>query len=285
MHSTNQPLVHKWQEVVQHLDVDSRWQQAEKFLPHSEQVGSITHQQLCQILDRAWDESSDKNKNQSDLSNFLHEYYQHPVWLINAAFCESDPQTINDRLAAVRLISHVQPRKILDFGGGIGTVSRLCATVLPEAEVIDLVDITEFRHTIKCYLSDFSNIRILEKPDPLYDAIVSTEVLEHLLDPIQAVVEINRLLKLGGAFAGSWSFGPLIKCHLPHNFHLRRLMPWIIRSLGFGFYGFERRGSTVYGFVKHSEVTPAMLKQARFIELIARLPIPFEGLLLLIRGL
>ncbi len=279
-------LVYSWQQVVERLSVDSQWKQARKYLSQHKITHNPTLQQIWRILDLAWNELSETTPNKSDTSKFLHEYYQHPVWLINAAFCESDQATINDRLAAVRLIAHVQPRKILDFGGGIGTVSRLCATTLPqEAELIDLVDITEFRHTIKQYLSDFPNIRILEKPDSPYDAVISTEVLEHLIDPIGAVVEINRLLRVGGAFAASWSFAPVIKCHLPQNFHLRRLMPWIIRSLGFGFYGFERRGSTVYGFVKHSEVTPAMLKQARFLELISRLPIPSDRLLLLMRGL
>lgn len=284
MYLIDRSVVYQWQEVIQNLSVDSRWQQAKKFLSHSEQVDGITHQQLCQILDRAWNELSG-HKKQTDISNFLHEYYQHPVWLINAAFCESDRQTIEDRLAAVRLIAHARPRKILDFGGGIGTVSRLCATVLPQVETIDLVDITEFRHTIASYLADFPKIRVLEEPDAPYDAIVSTEVLEHLEDPVGAVIDINGLLKVGGAFAASWSFVPTIECHLPHNFHLHGLMPWIIRSLGFGFYGFERRGTTVYSFIKQADITPKMLRQARFLEQISKLPLPFERLLLLMRGL
>ena len=280
-----QSPVYSWKEVVQRLSEDSRWPQAAKYLSQSEQFSGLTLSRVWQILDQAWKELLEKSQNKADLSKFLHEYYQHPVWLINAAFSESDEATINDRLAAVRLISHVQPRKILDFGGGIGTVSRLCAMNLPETEIIDLIDITEFRHTIKQYLSEFPNIRILEKADPLYDAVISTEVLEHLMDPIAAVVEINRLLRMGGAFAASWSFAPCAKCHLPQNFHLQKLMLWIIRSLGFGFYGFERRGSTVYGFVKHSEVTPEMLKRARFLGFCSRLPVPLERLLLLMRGL
>ncbi|MHC5673732.1 class I SAM-dependent methyltransferase [Nostoc sp.] len=204
---------------------------------------------------------------------------------MNAAFSESDESTISDRLAAVRLISHVQPSKILDFGGGIGTVSRLCSINLPQAEKIDLVDITEFRHIIQQHLADFKNIRILEKPEPLYDAVISTEVLEHLIDPIETMIEINTLLRIGGAFAASWSFAPCMQCHLPQNFHLRSLMFWIIRSLGFGFYGFERRGNTVYGFVKTSDVTPQMRRNARLIEFCARLPIPVDRLLLMLRGL
>jgi len=280
-----QPLVYNWEEVRQRLSVDKGWEQAKQYLSPSEQEQGITIKNLWEILDKGWDEILEKNAVKSELPKILHEYYQHPVWLINAAFSESDAATINDRLAAVRLISHVNPRKILDFGGGIGTVSRLCSIQISRAEGIDLVDITEFRHTIKQYLANFPNIRVLEKPDPPYDAVISTEVLEHLLAPVEAVVEINRLLKIGGAFAASWSFYPCIKCHLPQNFHLRRLMFWIIRSLGFGFYGFERRGTTVYSFVKHSDVTPAMLKKARWLDLCSRVPMPLDRLLLLMRGL
>ncbi|MFM6306684.1 MAG: hypothetical protein ACKPGB_00100, partial [Dolichospermum sp.] len=69
------------------------------------------------------------------------------------------------------------------------------------------------------------------------------------------------------------------------NFHLRRLMFWIIRSLGFGFYGFERRGSTVYSFVKTSDITPQMIKNARLLQVFSRLPVPLERLILMLRGL
>lgn len=281
----NQSLVYSWQDVIKRLESNSQWSEAAKYLSESEYVNGIDLKRLWQLLDQTWDDLSENHQNPSNLSKFLYNYYQHPVWLINAAFSESDRETICDRLAAVRLITHVQPRKILDFGGGIGTVARLCCLNLSQAEIIDVVDITEFRHTVTQYLSDFPKIRILEKPEPTYDAVICTEVLEHLIDPISTAVEINKLLRIGGSFAASWSFFPCIKCHLPQNFHLRRLMPWIIRSLGFGFYGFERRGTMVYSFVKHSEITPRMLKKARLFELMSRLPIPLDRLLLLMRGL
>lgn len=282
----NQPLVYSWQEIVSRLSVAPRWQEAAKYLTPSEKMNGLKLQGIWSILDEGWQEVEDKIKTSKyELSELLYEYYQHPVWLINAAFSESDESTISDRLAAVRLISHVQPSKILDFGGGIGTVSRLCSINLPQAEQIDLVDITEFRDIIQQHLVNFKNIRILEKPEPLYDAVISTEVLEHLIDPIEAIIEINHLLRIGGAFAASWSFAPCIQCHLPQNFHLRSLMFWIIRSLGFGFYGFERRGSTVYSFVKTSDVTPQMRRNASLIEFCARLPISVDRLLLMLRGL
>jgi 2-polyprenyl-3-methyl-5-hydroxy-6-metoxy-1,4-benzoquinol methylase len=286
----NQSLVYSWQEVTSRLSLDAGLEQAKKYITPTEYLHGLTIQRLWAVLDEAWDELQENNQKQQsnlDLPEFLHNYYQHPVWLINAVFSESDPATIQDRLAAVRLISHIQPHKILDFGGGIGTVARLCAHEIPEAESIDLVDITEFRHTIRQYLAQYPVVRVLEKPEPLYDAIVCTEVLEHLIDPITAIVEINRMLRVGGAFATSYSFEPVIKCHLPQNFHLRRLMFWIIRSLGFGFYGFERRGSTVYGFVKQSEITADKLKLARSLELLSKLPLPLplDRFFLGLRGL
>ena len=151
--------------------------------------------------------------------------------------------------------------------------------------MFDLVDITDFHQVVQSYLSPFSNIQVLSVPQPPYDAVISTEVLEHVPDPIQTVIEINQLLRIGGGFSGSWSFAPCIKCHLPQNFHLKRLMPWIIRSLGFGFYGFERRSSGVYGYIKQAEVTPKMIRQARRLEQLSRLPLPIDRVLLLLRGL
>ena len=195
----DQPLVYSWQEAVSRLSIDNRWQQTIKYLTASEQINGLK-------LQRIWQEVEEKIKNQTtkyELTELLHEYYQHPVWLINAAFSESDEATISDRLAAVRLISHVQPRKILDFGGGIGTVSRLCSITMPQAEEIDLVDITEFRQVIKQYLADFKNIQVIEKPNSPYDAVVCTEVLEHLTDPVEAIIQINQLLRIGGAFSAS----------------------------------------------------------------------------------
>ncbi|MCB0170539.1 MAG: class I SAM-dependent methyltransferase [Anaerolineae bacterium] len=281
----NKTVVYSWQEVTQRLSIDNRWEEAKKYLSSTERRHGITLQQLWRLTDQAWDELNGANTNNRGVERFLSEFYQHPVWLINAAFCESDPSTINDRLAAIRLIRHVAPSKVLDFGGGFGTVSRLCAETIPDVNTIDLVDISETRHVVQQYLSEYPKIRVLEKPAPLYDAVVSTEVLEHVIDPIETVIEINNLLRKGGAFSASWSFVPVVKCHLPHNYHLQTIMLWIIRSLGFGFYGFERRGSTVYGFVKHSDITPRMVKKARLLEKIAKFPLPIDRVLFLLQGL
>lgn len=275
-----------WSEVCEKLDkIDPRWKTAISYLTPEESLNGFNINRLWGILDQAWNEMVSKSELNAYTNEFLYQYYQHPVWLINAAFSESDVSTIEDRLAAVRLINHVSPKKILDFGGGIGTVSRLCSIKISEADTIDLVDISKFRNTVEKYLADHTNIRILEKPDPPYDAIICTEVLEHIADPINTIIKINSLLRIGGAFAASWSFAPCIKCHIPHNFHLNRLMLWIIRSLGFGFYGFERRGSTVYGFVKKSDIALNMTRRARVLSLLSHILLPIDRIMLALRGL
>ena len=275
-----------WSEVCENLSViDPRWNKAISYLTPEESLNGFNINRLWEILDQVWNEMVSQSELNSYTDEFLYQYYQHPVWLINAAFSESDVSTIDDRLAAVRLITHISPKKILDYGGGIGTVSRLCSIKISEADTIDLVDISKFRNTVEKYLSGYNSIRILENPEPPYDAVISTEVLEHIINPIDFLIKINSLLRIGGAFAASWSFAPCIKCHIHYNFHLNRLMLWIIRSLGFGLYGFERRGSTVYGFVKQSDITFSMTRRTRVLSLLSHIPLPIDRIMLALRGL
>ena len=119
-------LVYSWLQINEYFKNIPSWKVAQGYLSELEKHEGIAIKRLWQILDQAWDELK-ISQNEKDLSKFLDTYYQHPVWLINAAFSESDPSTIADRLAAIRLISHIQPEKILDYGGGIGTVARLCS--------------------------------------------------------------------------------------------------------------------------------------------------------------
>lgn len=279
-----------WTDAVASFSSDPRWSRATKGLSESELKQSISLPRMWECLDLAWNEIvqrvlSPSDRLDAEFEELLIKYYEHPVWLLNGAFTESDAASVADRLAAVRLISHVSPHRILDFGGGCGTAARLCAQTLPCSQQIDLVDVSAFRETVRDRLRAFAQIRVLEKAEPSYDAIICTEVLEHLTDPISAVCEMNRLLRIGGALAASWSFAPGIHCHLPHNFHLRHIMPWVVRALGFGFYGFERRGSTVFSFVKHSELTPTMISQAQYIAAFGKIPLPFDRILLALRGM
>lgn len=276
-------LVYSWSEMLRRIQSDPRSEKALSYLHDDEKQKGLALPRVWAILDQGWDECSRQAKPANDRADFFRAYYDHPVWLINGAFSESDPETITDRLAAVRMVAHVEPKRVLDYGGGIGTVSRLCAEKLEGVESIHLVDISRYSDTTRAHLKEFPAIQVLSEAKPPYDAVISTEVFEHVPDPIAAVAEINSLLRVGGALSASWSFVPVIKCHLAENLHFNNVMLWIVRALGFGFYGFERRGTSVYGFVKHSDVTPAMLNRARRLASLARF-LPVDRLLTAVRG-
>jgi SAM-dependent methyltransferase len=269
--------------MLRRIQADPRGARALSYLRPDELRDGIALPRVWEILDAGWDECLKGSGNDTARGEFLKAYYEHPVWLVNGAFSEADPGTIADRLAAVRLVAHVNPERVLDYGGGIGTVSRLCAQTVDGVKKVHLIDISRYSETAREHLREFPKVEVVSEAQPPYDAVIATEVFEHVPDPIATVAEINALLRIGGALAASWSFVPEIKCHLPENFHFNRVMLWIVRALGFGFYGFERRGSCAYGFVKHSDLTPAMVTRARRLAKAAKL-LPVDRLLTALRG-
>lgn len=67
------------------------------------------------------------------------------------------------------------------------------------------------------YIADLCQNNSTKIPGERFDVVVCTEVLEHVLNPFAAVVEITRLLKPGGIVAVSTPFnfrihGPLPDC-------------------------------------------------------------------------
>ena len=78
-----------------------------------------------------------------------------------------------------------------------------------------------------------SDILDIPEPDASFDAVLCTEVLEHLPDPIRALDEMARLLRPGGTFiitAPFWSLTHFAPYHYATGFnryfyelHLRRL--------------------------------------------------------------
>jgi SAM-dependent methyltransferase len=88
-------------------------------------------------------------------------------------------------------------------------------------------------------ISDITNI---PKPDAYFDAILCTEVFEHIPDPIAAIKEFSRLLKPGGVLIVTAPF-----CSMTHfaPFHF---------STGFNKYYYEVN-FPAYGF-KILELTP-----------------------------
>ncbi|MCQ3931013.1 MAG: hypothetical protein DPW16_11195 [Chloroflexi bacterium] len=227
----------------------------------------LTIPELWQMMDQAWDETN--IEKYEDLMIF----YAHPIWWLNSKIEQTDEISVKHRLLAVKLASKFNPKKVMDRGGGYGLLARMAHELLPNAE-IHLEDVIS-REAISKELWGLSRIHAVHTPQPPYDLIWSIEVFEHLPDPFVEARYINNLLKDDGILITSYSFYPMIKCHLPHNLYLHSVFHYIIPFLGFKLVGYERPGITVWIFQKVKSCSRMRLISVRTMLWLLR---PFIGI-------
>ena len=172
---------------------------------------------MWQLIDDTWDKIGCNTENL--YTDKVHEFYAHPVWLLNGMFIEKDELSMQHRNAISDWIVKNKFRTVLDYGGGFGTLAELIAR--KDASVS--VDIYEPYPSEYALLraDDYSNIDFISTIDGKYDCLVSTDVLEHVLDPLKLFSEMVKSVKIDGYLIIANNFYPVIKCHLPSTFHLR----------------------------------------------------------------
>ena len=233
-------------------------------------LGSIDHnkddlENIWQLIDMVWDEYGCNNKklNWSNIDKF----YSHPVWLFNGVFIEQDPlsmqhrHVISDWIADKSSIS-----KILDYGGGFGTLARLIADKNPSL----LVDIYEPHPSdySKQKISDYPQIQFISNIKEKYDVLVSTDVLEHIPDPLKTFEKMILSVKGDGYLIIANNFFPVMKCHLPQTFHLRYTFNVFTKLMGLVIVG-PLEGSHATIFRKNSN-KPVNWRIVRFLEKVSK---------------
>jgi 2-polyprenyl-3-methyl-5-hydroxy-6-metoxy-1,4-benzoquinol methylase len=177
-----------------------------------------TLEQLWLLMDQAWDRHG-CDKYHPDVDR-LSSFYTDPVWLLNGMFIEQDAQSMGHRHAIAAAVSVLAPQRVLDFGGGFGTLARLIATALPRAHVA-ICEPYPPRHGVES-CKPFSNIHFIPQlTSQSVDLLVSTDVLEHVPDPLSLLSAMVDAVRPGGHLFIANSFYPVIACHLPCTFHLR----------------------------------------------------------------
>lgn len=86
--------------------------------------------------------------------------------------------------------------KVLDAGAGDSKYRPFFAHCEYKTQ-----DFCQYQGAVVGYIQpiDFvSDITAIPQPDQSFDAILCTEVIEHVVDPLKAVLELARLLKPGG---------------------------------------------------------------------------------------
>jgi 2-polyprenyl-6-hydroxyphenyl methylase/3-demethylubiquinone-9 3-methyltransferase len=217
-------------------------------------------------MDRIWDDLH-LNNRLSLSTQPIDEFYTHPVWLMNGVFTTLDPASVGHRKAIAVYLEQRGSKRIADYGGGFGELALGIARAVPDA----LVSIIE-PYPSKAGLDHIRQeprigfVPVLPVGD--YDAIVAQDVLEHVDSPISLAYRIAASVRNGGIVVFANCFSPVIKCHLPSNFHLRHTFRLVMKAMGLRYMG------RVSG-AEHAEIFerfgPIDLRMARSAEQLSRL--------------
>jgi SAM-dependent methyltransferase len=201
-------------------------------------------EQLWQLMDQAWQQCGCNSRNLH--VDQLAAFYIHPIWLLNGMFIEQHAVSMGHRQAITSTVIDIDPKQVLDFGGGFGTLARLLATALPQAEIA-ICEPYPPRHGIESCKA-FANIHFVpELSSQSVDVLVSTDVLEHVPDPLALLASMVDAVRPGGHLVIANCFYPVILCHLPCTFHLRYSFDAFCRALGLGVLGpCEGSHATIY---------------------------------------
>ena len=172
---------------------------------------------VWQLMDNVWNEIGCDNKALD--WGMINEFYSHPVWLLNGLFIEQHELSMQHRDAISDWIVNKRFKNVLDYGGGFGTLARLIARKDSNISV-DIYEPYPGEYAL-LRAKDYSNIYFIDNIDKKYDCLVSTDVLEHVPDPLKLFSEMVGNVKMDGYLIIANNFYPVIKCHLPSTFHLR----------------------------------------------------------------
>jgi 2-polyprenyl-3-methyl-5-hydroxy-6-metoxy-1,4-benzoquinol methylase len=109
------------------------------------------------------------------------------------------------------LIADYAQGRVLDFGGGIGT-HAIAAALCPQVEQVIYCDLNPISRDFVRYRAEqlgLSHKIILGETIPVketFDTIVCFDVLEHLLNPSQQLLQFHQILNPEGKIIVNWYF-------------------------------------------------------------------------------
>ena len=107
-----------------------------------------------------------------------------------------------------------------------------------------------------------------------YDCLVSTDVLEHVVDPLDLFAKMIDRVKEGGFLLIANHFYPSVKCHLPATFHFRYTFNQFAEKMGLKTIGMcEESHATIY---KKNQSKKLDWKQLRKLEKRSQFWFPFN---------
>ena len=239
----------------------------EKLLKREKQ-GLDDLEQMWYLMDLIWDDCGCDNKklNWKNIGRF----YSHPVWLLNGLFIEQHDVSMGHRHAISDWIVINNLKNIVDYGGGFGTLARLVAKK-DESINVNIYEPHPSEFGLK-RASEFKNINIIGELSEGYDCLMSTDVLEHVPDPLNDFSKMIKSVKVGGHLVIANCFEPVVKCHLPQDFHFRYSFNMFAKIMGLEVVGILE-GSHATILKKVEEVEPNW-KKIRLYEKFSKVAFP-----------
>ena len=228
-------------------------QEISRLLSQYTKNNSPSLEQIWEMMDSVWDEIGCDNQN-FDIDK-INQFYQHPVWTLNGLFIEQDEASLHNRQSICEWIERHDDniKTIIDCGAGMAVLAKLLATSLPDLS-IDLYEPYPSQIVV-ARLSAYTNVQFVNKlNNNLYDCLISTDVLEHVPDPLSFFSEMINQVKPNGYLIIANCFYPVIKCHLPCTFHLRYTFNVFTRLMGL--QKLETLNEHIHVYQKNRTVTP-----------------------------
>ena len=222
-------------------------------------------EQMWYLMDLVWDDCGCDNKNLN--WDKIGKFYSHPVWLLNGLFIEQHDISMGHRNAISDWIVKNNFKNVVDYGGGFGTLARMVAQK-SESTNMDIYEPHPSDFGLK-RATEFNNINIIDKLRSEYDCLMSTDVLEHVSDPLSDFSSMVNNVKVGGYLVIANCFHPVIKCHLPQTFHLEYTFNTFAKMMGLKVAGvLEGSHATIFKKVEDKQLNWVHL---RFYEKLSKL--------------
>ncbi len=113
--------------------------------------------------------------------------------------------------ATLQLIADRAQGRVLDFGGGIGT-HTIAAALSPQVQQVIYCDINPVnlgfveKRVLQMGLSNKVKCCLEVSPEETFDTIICFDVLEHLPDPSQQLLQFHKMLPPEGKIILNWYF-------------------------------------------------------------------------------
>lgn len=187
----------------------------------------ISLEEIWALMDLAWA----RTRARPDDAQSMERFYSHPVWTLNGIFTETDEASVENRKKFSEAIAKNSPKRIADYGGGFGALSRLLASELPNS-IIEIIEPYPSQ-LARILCEKYKNIIFASQLSGKYDVIIAIDVLEHVNTPLSLAYYFGQHLSQDGYIFLGNCFYPVIKCHLPSTFYLRHTFGFLMKKMGF----------------------------------------------------